>query len=140
MLWLKSWSARRTSNHSVFMGKWLTVISLPPSRKWGCGVSARFHLAVFAIGVNQEKWKARRVQDYNTNGGKLLCRPSSGYKKLLDRVTFWIVHITLRVGYKIVAFNATSVGVGRRNYLFVCMCSRNCIELLLLSILLCILL
>ena len=24
----------------------------------------------------------------NTNGGKLLCRPSSSYKKLLDRVTF----------------------------------------------------
>ena len=27
-------------------------------------VSSRFHLVVFVIGVNQEKWKAGEVQDY----------------------------------------------------------------------------
>ena len=62
------------------------------------------------------RWSSRLP----TNGGKLLCRPSS-YKKLLDRVTFWIVYVAWRVGYKIVAYNATSVGVGRRNILF-CVC------------------
>ena len=62
------------------------------------------------------RWSSRLP----TNGGKLLCRPSS-YEKLLDRVTFWIVYVAWRVGYKIVAYNATSVGVGRRNILF-CVC------------------
>ena len=77
-----------------------------PSRKWGCGVSRRFHLVVFAIGVNQEKWETVGSPRWPTNGRKLLRRSSSSYKKLLDRVAFWIV-------YKIVAYNATSVGVGR---------------------------
>ena len=54
----------------------------------------------------------------NTNGGKVLCRPFSSYKKLLDRVAFCIAYIALRVGCKIVAYNAISVGVGRRNTLF----------------------
>ena len=31
------------------------------SRKCGCGVSLRFHLVVFLIGVNQEKWEAGGV-------------------------------------------------------------------------------
>ena len=31
----------------------------------------------------------------NTNGGKLLRRPSTSYKKLLDRVTFGIIYIAL---------------------------------------------
>ena len=68
----------------------------------------------------------------NTNGGKLLRRPSSRYKKLLDRVAFWIVYIARRVGYKMVAYNATSVEVGRRNRLFLCMCTRNCISLIVI--------
>ena len=34
------------------------------SRNWGYGVSPRFHLVVFVIGLSQEKWKARGVQDY----------------------------------------------------------------------------
>ena len=75
----------------------------------------------------------------NTNSGKLLCRPSS-YKKLLDRVVFWIVYIAWRVVYKIAAYNATSVGVGRKNRLF-CVCvAETVFLLLLLSVLLCILL
>ena len=45
---------------------------------------------------------------------------SSG-KKLLDRVAFWIVYIAWRVAYKIAAYNATSVGVGRKKYIF-CVC------------------
>ena len=72
----------------------------------------------------------------NTNGGKLLRRPSS-YKKLLDKGAFWIVYIAWRVGYKIVACNATSVGVGRTNTLF---WVGKFVLFLLLSILLCILL
>ena len=50
-------------------------------------------------------------------------RPSSSYKKLLDRVAFWTMYIAWGVGYKIAAYNATSVGVGRKNILFcVCVC------------------
>ena len=41
----------------------------------------------------------------------------------------------MRVGDKIVALNATSVGVGRRNRFFLFMCSRKCILLLLLLLL-----
>ena len=55
---LKTLSARGASNSSAFAGKWATVISLIH------GVSTRFHLVVFVIGVNQEKWEAGRVQDY----------------------------------------------------------------------------
>ena len=36
------------------------------------------------------------------------------------------MYIAWRVGYKIVAFNANSVGVGRKNKFFLCMCSKNC--------------
>ena len=46
-------------------------------------------------------------------------RPFSSYKKLLDRVSFWIMYIPWRVGYKIAAYNATSVGVGRKNILLI---------------------
>ena len=63
----------------------------------------------------------------NTNGGKLFRRPSSSYKKLLDRVAFWTGYIAWRVGYKFVTYNATSAGVGERNRLFLWICSRNCI-------------
>ena len=80
------------------------------------------------------RWSSRLP----TNGGKLLCRPSS-YKKLLDRVTFWIVYVAWRVGYKIVAYNATSVGVVRRNILL-CVCVAEAIIIISLSVLLCILL
>ena len=31
-----------------------------------------------------------------------------------------------------VAYNATSVEVGRRNRLFLCMCTRNCISLIVI--------
>ena len=68
----------------------------------------------------------------NTTGGKLLRRPSS-YKKLLDKVTFCIAYIALRVGYKIVAYNATFVGMGRRTTLF-CVCSRKCIVIVIINI------
>ena len=73
----------------------------------------------------------------NTNGGKLLRRPSSSYKKLLDKSAFWTVYIAWRVGYKIVACNTTSVGVGRTNTLF---WAGKTVLFLLLSMLLCILL
>ena len=84
-------------------------------------------------------WCKSREMITSTNGGKLLCRPSSSYKKLLDRVAFWIVYIAWRVGYKILGNNATSVGVGRRNDFF-CEYVAETVSLLLLSILLCILL
>ena len=75
-----------------------------------------------------------RQGEPNSNGGKLLCRPSSRYKNLLDRVAFRIVYITWRVGYKIVAYNATSVGVERRNRLFCACVAETALSLLLLSI------
>ena len=74
----------------------------------------------------------------NNNGGKLY-RPSSSYKNLLDRVNFWTVFIAWRVGYKIVAYNATFLGVGRRISIF-CVCVAKTVLILLLSLLLCILL
>ena len=88
------------------------------------------------IGVNQEKWEAGESMITNTNGGKLR-RPSSSYKKLLDRVTFWIVYIAWTVGYKIVPYNVTSVGIGRKNRLFGGCVAETVLLLLLLSILLC---
>ena len=36
------------------------------------------------------------------------------------------MNIAWRVGYKIVAYNGSSFGVGR-NFFFLCVCSRNCI-------------
>ena len=48
------------------------------------------------------------------------------------------MYIAWRLGYKTVAYNASSVGVGRRNVLF-CVCVAETVSLLL-SILLCILL
>ena len=36
---------------------------------------------------SSRKWE-RRVSLPNTNGGKLLCKPSTSYKKLLGRITF----------------------------------------------------
>ena len=128
MLRLKTWSAREASIHSAFMANGQLLLALStqrmsyPSRKWGCGVSPRFHLALFVIGVNQEKWEAGRVQDYQHQWWKTLLRPSSNYKKLVDKVAFSIGYIAWRLGYKIVAHDATSVGAGRRNrLLFVCM-------------------
>ena len=66
-------NARGASHHLALMGNWPTIIHtfLPlstqwkssPSRKWGCGVSPKFHLAVFVFVVNQEKWWAGGVQD-----------------------------------------------------------------------------
>ena len=80
------------------------------------------------IDVNQEKWEAGGVQDYQHQYPH---RPSSSYKKLLDRVAFWIVYIAWRVWYKVFAHNATSVGVGRGNRLF-CVCVAETVLLLLL--------
>ena len=95
MLRLKTWIARRASNHSAFMSKWSTVINLIhpkdsyPSRKRGFGVSPRFHLVVFLwlvwIKRNRRQGEPKIT---NTNGGKLLHRPSFRYKKILDRVVF----------------------------------------------------
>ena len=42
------------------------------------------------------------------------------------------MYIAWRVGYKIVAYNATSVGVGRKIHFFVCMCSRNCVIIIVI--------
>ena len=55
-----------------------------------------------------------------------ITRPSYSHKKLLDRVAFWIVYVAWRIGYTIAAYNATSVGVKKKNP-FLCMCSRNCV-------------
>ena len=127
MLWLKIWSIREASNQSAFMDKWpglLLALSAQrmsyPSRKWGCRVTPRFDLVVFAIGKNQERWEVGGSQDYQHQW------PSSSYKKLLDRATFWIVYIPWRAWYKTVAYNATSNGVGRQNRHFLCMYSKNC--------------
>ena len=54
LLWASGWLLLALSTQKINY----------PSRKWGYGVSPRFHFTVFVIGVNQEKWKARRVQDY----------------------------------------------------------------------------
>ena len=135
MLRLKTWSARGASNHSAFMGKWPTVISLIHSpRGWvilqgneGVGSVQDFillYLRLVWIKRNRRQGESKII---NTIGGKLLRRPSSSYKKLCERATLWIVYIAWRVGYKIVAYNATSVGVGREIHFFVCMCSRNCV-------------
>ena len=69
----------------------------------------------------------------NINGEKLIRSPSSSYKSLLDRVTFGIMDIAWRVGCKIVEFNTTSAGVGRRNRLFLCIYSRYCIIVIVIS-------
>ena len=103
-----------------------------PSRKWGCRVSPRFHLVVFVIGKNQEKWEAGGARDYQHQW------PSSSYKTLLDRVTFWIVYIPWTAWYKIVTYNATSVGVGRQNRLF-CLCVAETV-LVVVVVVVCILL
>ena len=87
------------------------------SRKWACGASPRIillYLSLTWIKINERQEEPKIT---NTNSGKLLCRPSSSYK-LLDR----IVYIAWRVGHKIVAYNATSVRMGRRNSFFVFMC------------------
>ena len=114
---------RGASNHSAFMGKWSTVISLTnpedelsfkEMRMWG---------------VNQEKWEARRAQDYQHQWQK-----ASLQTFLLDRVAFWIVYIAWRAWYKLVAYNAISVRVRRQNGLFLCMCNRNCIIIVIINI------
>ena len=134
MLQLKIWSTRGASNHSAFMGKWPTFISLihpedelsiKEMRMWGQSKISSCCLCDWC--VSREMGGKGESKITNTNRGKLLCSPSSRYKKVLDQVAFWIVYITWRVGYKIVAYNATSVGVGRRNRPFLHMCSRNCI-------------
>ena len=138
MLWLKTWSVREASNQSAFTGKWpglflalSTQRMCYPSRKWGCRVSPRFDLVLFAIGKNQEKWEVEGSQDYQHQW------PSSSYKKLLDRVAFWTVYIPWRAWYKTVSYHAISVGVGRQNRPF-CVCVAETVSLL--SVSLCILL
>ena len=106
------------------MGKWPTVISLihpedelsfKEMRMWGQSeISSYCIYDWYELREMEGKGESKIT---NTNGGKLLHRPSS-YKKLLDTVVFWIAYSALRVEYKIVAYNATSVGVGRRNALF----------------------
>ena len=140
------------------MGKWSTIISLIYSkdelsfkvmRMWAQSKISSCCICdwcvVFVIGVlylwlvwinkNGRQGESKII---NTNGGKFY-RPSSSYKNLLDRVTFWIVYIAWRVGYKIVTHNATFLGVGRRNSFF-CACVAKTVLIFLLSLLLCILL
>ena len=42
------------------------------------------------------------------------------------------MYVAWRVGYKIAAYNATSVGAGGKYRLFLCMCSRNCIIIIII--------
>ena len=51
------------------------------------------------------------------------------------QIDYWTIE-SWRIGHKIVALNATSVGMGRRNRFLLCMCSRNSIIVLLLLLLL----
>ena len=102
LLWLTSRSARWASHHPTFIGncpiishsflalstQWMSS----PSRKWGCGVSPRFHLIVFVFGVNKRIRRQGKSKIPNTNGGTLLHRPSSSYRKLFNRVAFRIQH------------------------------------------------
>ena len=106
-------------------------LSFKEMRLWG--------LSKISSGCTCDWWIKRngRQEEFkitNTNGGQLFCRPSSSYKKLLDRAAFWIVYIAWREVYKIVAYNATSVEIGRRNRLFVCICSRNCIIIIIIIV------
>ena len=100
LLRLKSRSARGTSHHTAFMGNCSTIshkcLALStqwmssPSRKWGRGV--RFILVVLVFGVNHIRIRRQRESKIpNTNGGKLICRPSSSYRILLYRVAFIIM-------------------------------------------------
>ena len=134
MLRLKTWSARGASNHSAFMGKWPTLISLIHSpRGWvilqgneGVGSVQDFILLYLRLVWIKRNRRQGESNIINTIGGKLLRRPSSSYKKLCERAALWIVYIAWREGYKIVAYNATSVGVGREIHFFVCMCKKLC--------------
>ena len=86
------------------MGNWPTIICMflalsthcywmsSPSRKWERRVRPRIHLVVFMYAVNQEN-QAGESKIPNTNGGKLLHRPSTSYKKLFGRVAFGIIFI-----------------------------------------------
>ena len=107
VFWLNPWSARGVSHHAAFMGNWPTIIHgflalsiqwmSSPSRKWGLGVTPRFHLVVNQV-VNQGVWcKSREMGEPKslrfTNDGGLLhhsSRPSS-YRKFLDRFAFRIL-------------------------------------------------
>ena len=148
MLWLKTCSVRVACNHSVFMGKCPTVIGLiHPEDVGSIQDFILLHLWLLWIKRNGRQGESKIT---NINGGKLFCRPPSSYRKLLDRVAFWIVYIAWRVGYKTGAYNnATSVGVGRWNKLscvwmcsrdFFCVCVAETVFSWLLSTLLCILL
>ena len=62
----------------------------------GIPATLLFHLVAFMVGVSQEKWWAGRVgagesKISNNNGGELLRRPSSSYRKLMDIVSFRIL-------------------------------------------------
>ena len=57
-----------------------------PLRKWGLMVSSRF----YHISRNRRQGESKIP---NTSGGKLLCRPSSSHKRLLDRVPFGIIYV-----------------------------------------------
>ena len=70
MLQLKTRSVGGASNHSAFMDKWSTVISLihpkdellfKEVRMWDQSKISSFCIW---IGVNQEKWEAVGAQDY----------------------------------------------------------------------------
>ena len=146
MPWLKTWSARGASSYSAFVGKWLTLISLIHQKGWviiqgneDVGSVQDFILLYLWLVWMKENGRQGESKITNANGRKLLWRLSS-YKKLMHRGAFWIVYIAWRLGYKTVAYNASSVGVGKRNVLF-CVCvAETVLSLLLLSILLCILL
>ena len=68
---------RGASNHSGFMGKWPTVISLTDPKDELSFKKMRMR------GVNQKKWKARGAQDYQHQWQK-----ASPQTFLLDRVAF----------------------------------------------------
>ena len=130
MLWLKTWSARGASNHLAFMGKWPTVISLIHPKD-------EFELSFKEMRMwSQSKVSSCFIYDWCKSrvvGGRKSQRlptqmVESFFADLLPAIkSYW------RVGYKIVAYNAISVGLGRQRRLF-CVCAAETIIIVIINI------
>ena len=122
MLWLKTWSARGASNHLAFMGKWPTVISLIHPKD-------EFELSFKEMRIlGQSKISSCFIYDWCESrvvGGRESQRLPTPMVESFFADHLPAIKSCWRVGYKIVAYNAISVGVGRQKRLFLCMCRRN---------------
>ena len=134
MLWLKTWSARGASNHLAFMGKWPTVISLIHPKD-------EFELSFKEMRIwGQSKISSCFIYDWCESrvvGGRESQRLPTPMVESFFADHLPAIKSCWRVGYKIVAYNAISVGVGRQKRLFFVYVPQKLL-LLLLSMLLCI--